>query len=144
MKKGKWNYTEDIEFTVIQVKILKTPTMPMHWQNAFIGEHRQAVRIDHGNHRFWIDNQDGSGLHKIAVGGGPGSYSAHLAEFHFIRELPESEWQQWDPILHRKHREAVDAWQKANFPEEFERMQELRKIISGGYKVDRNGTIQSK
>lgn len=144
MKPGKWNYTEDIEYTVVLVKILQAQHTPMHWQNAFVGEHRQAVQIHHGSHRFWIDNQDGSGLQKIACGGGPGSYSAHLAEFEFIRELPESEWQQWDPLLHRKHREVVAAWQKEHFPEEFERMEGLRKIIAGGYTVDRNGTIKSK
>lgn len=133
MKTGKWNYTEDIEFDVILVRLHQVKEPPMHWQNAFAGQERQVVRIKYNSNGvakfFYIDNQDGSGIQKIIAGGGPGSYSAHVERFDIIRELPESEWQVWDPHLHRIYRNACDDWQKEHYPEEFERMEGLRITI---------------
>lgn len=134
MKKGKWNYSQDIEYTVIEVKLLPVPSTKMHWQNAFAGDVRQVVAIKYRKpngelHQFWIDNQDGSGLQKIYAGGGPGSYSAHVEAFEFIRELPESEWQKWDPILHSYYRTKHTEWALRNHPEEWEKMERLRKLI---------------
>lgn len=130
MKKGKWNYTEDIEYRVVLVRLHKTDERPMHWQNALVGELRQVVEVNYNRDgetkAFYIDNQDGSGLKKISAGGGPDSYSAHVAGFDLISEVPESEWQQWDPVLHKTERDKCDAWQAANFPVEFERMKGLR------------------
>lgn len=131
MKKGKWNYSEDIEYRVVLVKLLKVHETPMHWQNAVAGKERQVVEVHARNNTsvFHIDNQDGSGLFKIAKGGGPDSYSAHLGEFVFIREIPEPEWQQWNPLLHIQLREECECWQKENYPEKFEQMQSLKKLI---------------
>lgn len=135
MKKGFWNYTEEIEYTVILVKLLKQLSPPLHWQNAFEGQERQVVaitckRTDGSKEQFWIDNEDGSGLRKIEKGGGPDSYSAHLGSFEFIRELPESEWQEYSPLIHKLQREICDNWQRTNYPEDFKRMEALRKMIN--------------
>lgn len=112
MKKGKWNYTENIEYTVLLVKVLAVKEPKMHWQNAFVNEERQVVLVKcKGGHQFWIDNQDGSGLLKISKGGGPDSYSAHINEFEFIRELQEREWQQFDKIKFELSRMKVEDWQ---------------------------------
>lgn len=130
MKKGKWNYTEKIEYTVLLVKLLPVSEPKMHWQNAFVNTERQVVLIKpKSGNQFWIDNGDGSGLLKISNGGGPDSYSAHVSEFEFIRELPESEWQQWNPKLYYSYREQCENWQKLNFPNEYERIKKLREAI---------------
>lgn len=126
MKKGKWNYTEEIEYTVLLVKLLPVEKPPMHWQNAFAGEERQVVKITHGDYSFYIDNEDGSGLHKISRGGGPDSYSAHIEGFDIIRDLPEQEWNQWDIEKHDEFRKKSDAWAAKHFPEEHKKVQALK------------------
>jgi len=131
MKKGKWNYSEEIYYKVVLVRIAEQHDTPMSWQNAFAGMVRQAVAIESegGQHRFLIDNEDGTGLLKILRGGGPDSYSAHIGIHEIIEDVPESEWIQYDPVLHKRQRGMVDAWQQANFPEDFARMQKLRDMI---------------
>lgn len=127
MKKGKWNYTEDIEFMVVVVKPKAVAEPKMHWQNAFIGEERQAVEVIHNGRSFFIDNKDGSGLRKIERGGGPDSYHASIEDFEFVKVLPENEWQQWDEKKHDQERWIAQSWQKATYPEEFAKIEALRK-----------------
>lgn len=130
MKKGKWNYTEDIEYRVIIVRLHKVDDPPMHWQNAFIGQERQVVEINYQTHgvqkAFFIDNQDGSGLLKISKRGGPDSYHASVAGNEFIRELPEEQWQQFDKDLYLQGRAASEQWQKINFPESYAKVQRMK------------------
>lgn len=139
MKKGKWNYSEDIEYRVILVKLHHVSDPKMHWQNAFVGEERQVVEIStktaNGIYVFLIDNNDGYGLLKISRGGGPDSFSAHVdGGFDFVKELPENEWQQTSKVLHDRDRAIVNEWQKTNFPDEFEKLEALRNaIIHGNY-----------
>lgn len=144
MKKGKWNYTEDILYKVVMVRILAEPATPMHWQNAFVGEDRQAVLVQYDNQEpFLIDNQDGSGLLKIAKGGGPDSYSAHIESHELLHDVPELEWYQYDRAQHLIQRGLVDVWQQENFPEEYERMTKLKEMLqSRNYHIDRKGTMQ--
>lgn len=126
LKKGKWNYTEDILYKVVVVRLLPVADPVLAWQNAFAGQERQAVWVmDATNYTFLIDNQDGSGLRKIARNGGPDSYSAHIMAHELIRDLPESEWQYWDPAKYQASQEAVATWQKENHPEEYEKLQRL-------------------
>lgn len=136
MKKGKWNYTEDIYYKVILVRLHKVEEPPMHWQNAFAGQERQVLDIWYTikgvEKHFYIDNYDGSGLLKISKGGGPDSYSAHVSGFSYLRDLPESEWQQFDKHRYEISRVLVDEWQKTNFPEDFKKMEALREMIRSG------------
>lgn len=134
MKKGKWNYSEGIEYRVILVKIHAVKEKPMYWQNAFEGQERQIVEVEYfhpdgSKGLFWLDNQDGTGLAKIEKGGGPDSYSAHLEEntFDFIRELEESEWQYFDVLIYNLNRAQVDEYQKTNFPKDYEEMQSFKR-----------------
>lgn len=127
MKKGFWNYTEPIIYTVILAKIKKVDDPPLHWQNAFVGEERQIVEIMHENDCFYIDNGDGSGLKKIAEGGGFRSYHASVDNFDLIRELPEDEWQQPDPVKREEDKRKVEAWQRENYPEHFRQLERLMK-----------------
>lgn len=137
MKKGNWNYTEPILYTVVQVLIGEVDSKPMHWQNAFAGELRQAVKISAENgYTFYIDNEDGSGLLKIQRGGGPDSYSAHLdVHFKVIRELPEIEWQHFDLEKHKAKINSVDLYQQEKNPIEFERLQSLLQMAKGLYRT---------
>jgi hypothetical protein len=130
MKKGFWNYTEEIEYTVVLVKILPVEKPPMHWQNAFVGQERQAVKVSYKDYSFLIDNADGSGLKKIAARGGPDSYHASIEANEFIRDLPESEWQQFDKFKFDRYRFLSDAWQKEKYPEEYKKIQALKEGLA--------------
>lgn len=131
MKKGKWNYTEDILFTVVNVRLGVIPEKPLHWQNALVGEIIQAVQIiPRTGGDFFISNEDGSGLRKIEKGGGPDSYSAHLdGPFELLEDVPEEKWYKWDGFVHALLNIAFDEWAQKNHPEEFAKLQELRKNL---------------
>lgn len=130
MKNGKWNYSENIIYRVVLVKLHRVTEPPAHWQNAFEGQERQAVEITKADesYSFWIDNADGSGLSKVEAGGGPGSMSRHFipAAFEIIKEIPEAEWQTWAPHICKATDAAVEEWQKTNVPEAWEKIQALK------------------
>jgi hypothetical protein len=132
MKKGKWNYTEDIEYTVVMVKIAKVPEQPLHWQNVWAAnsmDEIQAVKVVHNGKPFYIDNTDGSGLKKIAALGGPDSYSAHI-NMNYALELKEvtdeTAWHRWDPFIHKQRKQFEDNWNEINHPEEYKKILLLR------------------
>lgn len=131
MKQGFWNYTEPVTYRVVLVELFPVKEPPMHWQNAFAGQKRQAVEISYkGKTPFYIDNGDGSGLLKMEERGGPGSMSRHVSEHNFTIVnyfIPEAGWQRWDPEKCKADEETVATWQKTHFPAEFERVEALRK-----------------
>jgi hypothetical protein len=131
MKKAFWNYTEPVTYRVIVVRLLEVKEPPMHWQNAFVGEHRQVVEITHNGRSFLIDNADGSGLLKLEEGGGPGSMSRHVGEFEFIGLVPDDQAQQWSPQKCAIIDKQVDSWQETNHPEMFKKMQALKAAWAG-------------
>lgn len=126
MEKAFWNYTEPVTYRVIVVKLLKVEETPMHWQNAFEGEHRQVVEITHNGRAFMIDNADGSGLLKLEAGGGPGSMSRHVGTFEFIGDVPLEMAQQWSPQKCHVINKQVDSWQQTNHPEMHKKMEALK------------------
>jgi hypothetical protein len=130
--KGKWNYTEPIDYRVIVVRLLPVPGTPLHWQNVFAGEHRQVVEITHSDGCvFMIDNADGSGLLKIKNGGGPDSMSRHVEGCEFIGLVPDDQAQQFNEIKCRAIDMQVDTWQQERYPEEWKRLESLRKAAQG-------------
>lgn len=129
MKKGKWNYTEDITYRVVLVE-LKAVNMETHWQNSRIGSICQAVEITcKDGTKFLIDNTDGSGLQKVNKGGGPDSYHASIKECSVIGVVDEIEWKQFDLVKHNLLRKCHDEWLENNYPDEYEKLQGLRKYL---------------
>jgi len=129
MKKGFWNYTEPTEYRVVLVRLAAVADPPLAWQNAFAGQTRQAVEVtDQKGYKFYIDNGDGSGLDKAESRGGPGQMSRHIqpGAFEIVAQVDEAQWQRLDAQLWRDTDAAVEAWQKANHPQEYERLQALR------------------
>lgn len=129
MKNGFWNYTEPVIYRVVLVKILAVEKPPLSWQNAFVEQTRQAVEItDQKGNKFYIDNGDGTGLDKAESGGGPGQMSRHLQSgaFEILAKIDEAVWQRVDAQLWRDTDAKIDAWQKANHPEEWQKLQDLK------------------
>lgn len=131
MNKAFWNYDEPVTYRVIVVKLLKVEETPMHWQNAFEGEHRQVVEITHNGKSFMIDNADGSGISKLEARGGPWSMSRHIGAFEFIGDVPLEMAQQWSPQKCAIIDKQVDSWQETNHPEMYKRMQALKAAWAG-------------
>jgi hypothetical protein len=123
MKRAFWNYSEPVLFRVVEIKLHSVEKPILHWQNAFAGDVIQAIEVTHGKHTFLIDNQDGSGLHKIEGRGGPQYSSRHVAGYDFIREVhDESEWIEYDKFKVILIDQATDRWARSNHPEEFEKL----------------------
>lgn len=127
---GYWNYTEEITYRVIVVRLLEIPDKPLWWQNVYAGEHRQVVEVtSKGGHVFLIDNADGSGLAKIAAGGGPHSPHRSIDGHEFVGLVPDDMAQQWSLEKCLAIEAHIDNWQRERYPEEWERLQGLRKTI---------------
>ena len=129
---GKWNYTEEIEYKVISVRLIENVQQPYHWQNAFAGQHRQIVFVKYGAHTFAIDNEDGSGILKILNGGGPDMYSAHVADYHYVCDVPKSDWIPYSVEKCKFHQRAYDIWMEAHHPAKLKEVQMLRDSINKG------------
>jgi hypothetical protein len=126
MQQGFWNFTEPVQYRVLNVEFLPVPETLLHWQNAFVGQTGQVLEINYAGKSFYIDNRDGSGLRKIEAGGGPNSMSRHVGSMVVLGELQEKDWQAWDPAICEDLEKKVVAWQKANHPEEFKKLQALK------------------
>lgn len=128
-KNGFWNYTEPVTYRVVLVKLAAVEKPPLSWQNAFAGQTRQAVEITYkGQPHFYIDNGDGQGLLKAENRGGPeyGSRHLHDGAFEIVAEVDEAQWQKYDNVKYWETEFSVQAWQKTNHPEEFQKLQDLK------------------
>lgn len=67
----KWNY-EPATAVRVRVRVADAPQFAQYWARPHIGTIRQAVRVTYGGCTFYLDNEDGSGWHKVTNGGGPG------------------------------------------------------------------------
>ncbi len=76
---------------------------------------------------FMIANHFGIGHHKLINGGWP-NY-AHFSVDGEFSDWPELRYDEFDHEGYSEHEAARRKWQKEKYPEEFERMEALRKTI---------------
>jgi hypothetical protein len=88
--KVNWNYLPATA-RVVYVMIHEVEKPPFHWQNAFVGERRQAIEVTQDGYSFMIDNNDGMGWAKLLRGGGPDSDSKHLLACTILEECPQNQ-----------------------------------------------------
>jgi hypothetical protein len=75
----EWNY-EPCEAVRVRVIVADDTFFQLYWAREFVGQERDAVRVTQaGREPFYIDNEDGSGWHKVTHGGGPWSSHRNLA-----------------------------------------------------------------
>ena len=67
----RWN-GEPVLATQVRVIVADTQDVPQYWARHLAGTVRAAVRVTYGGHSFYLDDEDGSGWHKVTHGGGPG------------------------------------------------------------------------
>lgn len=88
-----------------------------------------AIRIiTKDDYSFVLANHSGIGVHKLINGGWP-NYS------HF--DLPDTSFKkggfritEFDELEYSRHEAERNKWQKENYPEEYKKIESLRKIIS--------------
>ena len=93
MNKALWN-GEPCTFEVINVELTETdPRFPNYWGAAFLGQVRQAIRVQSWGEPFVIDNEDGSGYTKITKGAGMWT-AAHrgIGPHRELGPVPRTEW----------------------------------------------------
>ena len=127
MKKGNWNYTEDIMWRVVFIKLLPVSEPKAHWQNALAGQKVQAIEVSYPKQApFLIFNDDGTGHYKVTHGGGPNLPHRSIDKHEFISEVPESQVMEYDPIIETWINSICDDWCKANHPDVWERLKALK------------------
>lgn len=62
----------------VEVTVGKSPRSTW-WCADLEGKKRQAVEVEYNGSKFYLDNEDGSGWHKVTVGrGSPAFYHASI------------------------------------------------------------------
>lgn len=81
-----WN-GEPCEARLVEV-IVGKPPRPTWWCADLEGQTRKAVEVDYHGQKFYLDNDDGSGWHKVTVGrGSPNFFHASIP---ITRVLPSA------------------------------------------------------
>ncbi|MER7815635.1 hypothetical protein [Streptomyces sp. NPDC096153] len=65
-----WN-GEPCTATRVTVVVADSGAFPSYWAREHAGTRRNAVQVDYGGDTFYLDDEDGSGWHKVTHGGGP-------------------------------------------------------------------------
>lgn len=139
MKKGFWN-GEPATFTVVEYEVTKSEE-PLYWNNLNVGTRRQAIQIKQDEWIWLIDNQFGDGYYKVTAGKGMWT-SAHKSITGPINVIyvPENKWiTKIDHVGMKKENDAYEEWQKANHPDDYNRLQSLKKVIMSQQRKYRNG-----
>jgi hypothetical protein len=78
MEKTYWN-GEETPCAKVRLKLEGDGGHPSYWAKEFIGQTREAVRVQYYSNNFYLDNEDGQGWEKVTKGrGGPGWPSRSL------------------------------------------------------------------
>lgn len=135
--KGFWNGEHAATFTACIVKPIKNDKAPMHWYNVFAGEERQGIEITYGGEKWIIDNETGDGYYKVTTGmGSPSCGHKSYCEYEFVRYLPKEDMLiARSPMAEFSESNKIDEYQKANFPEEFEKNKRLLAALQSYQKM---------
>lgn len=88
---GWWN-GQPATISGCLVKIQASPDKPLWWNNAFIGQTRQAIEITQGDITFHIDNECGDGFHKATKGMGCPPYGHRSLDAYEVIEYIEPKY----------------------------------------------------
>ncbi len=135
MKKGYWNGEHTATFVGVTYEVTQSDK-ELHWQNMFIGKRRQGIKITYNKSTWIIDNEHGDGHYKVTVGlGSP--QCGHKSIFNPINviEIPDDEINvKIDVDGFKAEDEAHDKFMEEKNPEEYKKIESLRKFIIDKYK----------
>lgn len=69
MTDTRWN-GEPCDARRITAVVADTDMFASYWARQFVGTRRDVVEVEYGGRTFYIDDEDGSGWHKVTQGGG--------------------------------------------------------------------------
>ena len=82
-----------IKYSVILVEVTNLLGGVKHWARGFVGDKRQAVKVEVSGHRpFYLDNEDGTGLHATKKGNLIKGMHRNLGEPKELKEVSKSDW----------------------------------------------------
>ena len=127
---------EPVEVIFGTSKIEPNKAKPLYWYNydCSLSEenaaHIAAVKIKTADGcEFVIANHFGYGVLKLLAGGWPDSGHASLTEGEFVAD-PEMKITEFDRLGYQEHKRKAHAWQKENYPEEYEQVERLSEMIN--------------
>jgi len=129
MKQGFWN-GEPVTYEVCDVFINECTDFEMPWTKPFVGQVRQAVKVITPGEEFFIDNEDGSGLHKLYNGGMMFDMHRSINNCSVQMKLPEKLWK--TEFIQEKCDEiesVTNEYWKEHSPKAYERIQMLTKTL---------------
>ncbi len=137
----KWQ-GEPVKVESLYIKVWEYKEKPLWWFNYEVDKQRsenlghdyaiiEALKVTYENQSFYISNHFGVGIRKLRKGGWPNhshfSFDGNFKEYSTNMTLhPTISFCLKDYENHEANRRA---WQKKNFPEEFERSERLRKMM---------------
>lgn len=154
MSKYQWQ-GEPVKIELGQVILKENKDKPLYWynfecnmrlnlNNEYEYHHSSnnykigicdAVKIIHSNGEFIIANHFGIGIHKLLNGGWP-----NYQHFSLDGKFEATSWKEnihlkkFDELGFSKHEAARRKWQKENYPEEFEKMENLKSAMRTQFK----------
>jgi hypothetical protein len=124
------------------VAMVKQHEKKLHWQNAFVGNVRQVLVVHwrmgiKDSYTSILDNDDGSGLAKIESGWWPNMPHREIEiveEIKELYELPEREWNQFNPLRYQAINAQVETYQEQRFAgdPDYEGLKNLKAVVKGG------------
>lgn len=70
MTSTQWN-GEPCAARQITAVVADNTAFPLYWARPFVGMRRKAVEVEYADRTFYLDDEDGSGWHKVTHGGSP-------------------------------------------------------------------------
>lgn len=137
--KGLWN-GEPAQISVVEYEVTKSDK-PLYWNNLHVGTRRQALQVNQHGQSFLIDNQFGDGYYKVTEGKGMWRSGHKSIEKPInVKPLPDDQCiTVYDHEGIKKEETTYEDWQKENYPEEYKRLQSLKKTIATHQKNYPNG-----
>lgn len=136
---------EPVKVRFGECRVTPNKEKPLYWYNyecynnefnkASLVAFVPAIEITCGDQVFVIGNHFGIGIHKVLNGGWPNHNHFSLPKETF--ELGRKKYHritEFDLDEYSEHEAKRRAWQKENYPEEFERSEALRRAISKVFK----------
>lgn len=79
------------------------------WFVPFIGQQRQMVEVKYQGETFYLDNSDGTGLHKVTSGkGSPRVGHKSVYPSSISHEVPREQWQECTEFVCEIVKEEID------------------------------------
>jgi len=135
MKRYQWQ-GEPVTVTFGMMTVKKNTEKLLYWYNYECVQNAPderaiilALKIEIGEHVFYISNHCGIGVHKLLNGGWPSHAHFSLPEDGKFEATKMNAIYKFNEECYAQYESERRDWQKKNYPEEFKRSEALRDVI---------------